>query len=63
MKIQLDKISEFMAFKNMLNHARERFDQRWDSEPDNHKQLAADMEFINDCMVEINKTVIVPKNQ
>lgn len=61
MKIQFDKISEFMAFKNILNHARERFDQRWEAEPNNQKQLASDMEFINNCMTEINKTKIVPR--
>jgi hypothetical protein len=61
MKIQCDTVSEFMAFKNMLTHARERFDQRWDEEPDNQEQLASDMEFVNDCMVEVNKTEIVAK--
>lgn len=53
MIIKVNSIAEFMAIKNVLNHAFERFEQRWEVEPENHEQLKADMEFINKSLREI----------
>lgn len=53
MIIKVDNMAEFMAIKNIFNHAFERFEQRWEAEPGNHEQLKADMEFINKSLREI----------